>query len=406
MKTFLSKMIISMFFIITVSFRADALNVIWEKEYGDDQNLSYVPHEAVCKGDLLSVIGYAFESQTQTAGKFWFMQIDSVSTVLSQSNFQTLSETSPSMIGFGSWRTKGAVIHQNNLYFVGTFGTDQPSFSNYGMDDQTFSHNPIQPDPHKTSEDIEKGYKETILKIVDLSNSIILVGSNTNSNGFVKKTNLSGNVSWHNVYKKGTISFIVDALNVGDHLILLECYTESDPVKKSYEGYHCRLLQCDLGGKILSEKTFIGGSAFPNKYPELHLVDSESFLVGYDRNPLPNQTEYSVSAYDYKLELLWEKAVSNKKEKSRIPIYTHVLPVSSGGFVAAHTEMGANETMNIQVQQYALGGDLSSSILLKSYAAIDGFRLVGSDTKIFVVALSMPDETYRTRVRVAAIEMK
>ncbi|MCD6175759.1 MAG: hypothetical protein J7K65_08370 [Planctomycetes bacterium] len=406
MKYLVKKLFLFVFCMTASILSANTLDIVWEQEFGDKNNLSYVAHESIYTDNVLKTIGYAFESQTQTAGQFWSWQIDDAGEILSQNSFHTLSKENPSAIGFGSWRTKGMIVRQNSLYFAGTFGTGQSTFAHYKTDNQTFNYNLIQPNPHKTSEDLEKGYKETILRIIHSDGSFVLMGSDTDSNGIAKQVDSSGTLVWQNVYEKGTISFIVDGLVLENNLILLECYTEADPVKKPYEGYHCRLLKCDLDGKILSEKSFVGGSAFPNKHPELHKIDSRSFLVGYDRNFLPNQIEYSVAAYDNTLKLLWEKAVSGKNEQGRIPIYTHILPVSVDGFIAAYTEMGSDGIMSIQVQRYNVEEDCSDSLLLTNYVAIDGFQLVGSNDKVFITALTVPDENYRTRVKIAAVSIR
>lgn len=408
MKSLPKKMIILVLCIIASDLRANKLDIIWEKEFGDDINLSYTAHEVAYTEDMLKIIGNAFEPQGQTVENYWFWRIGSAGDLLSHNDFHTVSNERSSTIGFGSWRTKGMKIDQNSLYCAGKFGTGESSFANYKMNDKIFNYNPIQPNPQKTSEDIEKGYEETILRMVNVSENFLLVGSDTNSSGIAKKVDSSGSVVWNRVYEKGTISFITDAVEIGNSLILLECYTDADPVKNPYEGYHCRLIQCDLEGTVLSEKSFVGGGAFPNKHPELHILDSNSFLVGYDRYSLPNQMGYSVAAYDHTLKLLWEKTVVDKGEPSRIPIYTHVLPIPSGGFVVAYTEMAEDETgMNIQTQRYSASGDISDTLLLQNYAVIDDFQLAGSDKKLFVVALTMPDDaTYRVKVKIGAVAIE
>ena len=395
--------------IMVSSVYAEKLSVIWEKEFAEGKNLSSVVHEAVCTSDVLQIIGYAFESQSSNNGKFWLWQIDSAGTMVLQNTLHTVSNRPSSAIGFGSWRTKGMKIDQTSMYCVGKFGTGEPSFAHYEMNEKTFQGNPIQPNSQKTSEDIEKGYAETVLRMVSLSDKhFLLVGSDTDSKGIVKKVDSSGGVLWHRVYDKDSISFMADAVEVGNSLILLECYTAADPVKNPYEGYHCRLIQCDLEGRVLSEKSFVGGGAFPNKHPELHMVDSNSFLVGYDRYSLPNQMGYSVAAYDHTLQPLWEKTVVDKGEPSRIPVYTHILPIPSGGFVAAYTEMAADEAgMNIQVQRYSVAGALTDTLLLQNYAAMDDFQLAGSDQNLFVIASTVPDNmTYRVNVKIGAIAIE
>jgi hypothetical protein len=371
--------------IMASNLYAEKLAVVWEKEFGDSENLSYVAHEAVCNNGILQIIGYAFDSRTQSAGKYWFWQINPDGSVMSREDFHTVSNVRPSAIIFGSWQTKGLKIDQNGMYCAGKFGSDKHSFAKFGTSDKKFLQKPIPGDPNKTSGDIGKESTENILRMVNLSgNNFLFVGLDSKSKGFAKKVDSNGNVYWHKTYNMGKISFIADAIEMENNLILLECYTNGGSANNYYEGYNCRLIRCDLEGKLLSEKSFTGGGVFPNKYPELHKVDSNSFLIGYDKYPQANRMGYSVAAFDGNFKPLWEKMVFDKGVKS--PAYAHVLPVPSGGFIAAYNEAPTKVIVN----KYSGSGGLSASLSLDNYIVIDDFQLVGSDRKLFIIALSEP----------------
>jgi hypothetical protein len=393
--------------IIICDVYAGELSLIWEKECGDQENLSYVAHEGVFQDGFLNSIGYAFEFQGHSSGKYWYWKIDASGDTFLQSDLYAITDGRSSTIGFGSWRTKGMKISPEKIRCVGEFGTNIPSIANYSKDNKRFDFEPVQPDPKKKPEEIEKGPEEIILRMIPLSdNQSLLLGSDGKSRCFAKKVDDDGDVIWHKVYEKGTIAFLTDAVEVGDGFILLGCYTDGDPVKKPYEGYQCRLIRCDSEGNILSEKTFAGGGAFPNKYPELHKIDASRYLVSYDKESLPNRANFSAAAYSDTLELLWQRTIYNGEV--RVPMYGHVMPLTSGGFISVYSAMSHDEAaMNLKVHLYSETGEMSDSLTLQNYIAIDDFLLVGSEKTLYVVALSGPeDDTYRVKVKVCAIAIE
>jgi hypothetical protein len=181
----------------------------------------------------------------------------------------------------------------------------------------------------------------------------------------------------------------------------LECYTDGGTTNNYYEGYNCRLIKCDSEGNILSEKSFTGGGAYPNKYPELHKVDSNRFLVGYDKYSEMTRMRYSAIAFNKNLESLWEKTVFDKEIKT--PVYVHVSPVPSGGFIAAYND----SVTKITVSKYSSSGDMSATLSLDNYIVIDDFRIVNSGNKYFIIALSMPtgaDNLVKTKIAALTVE--
>ena len=197
------------------------------------------------------------------------------------------------------------------------------------------------------------------------------------------------------------MSFIVDAVEIENNLILLECFSDGGPNNSMYEGFSCRLIKCDSEGNVLSEKSFTGSGRSPNKYPELHKVDSNRFMVGYDKQFKFTQIEYCAALFDSKLNLLSENTVINKEIKT--PAYAHILPVPSGGFIAAY-----NDTLGkITVSKFSASGDLLTSLSLDNYVVIDDFRIVSSGNKYFVIALSMPTSPNNcVRTKIAALNIK
>jgi len=388
--------------IMASNLYAEKLAVVWEKEFGDGENLSCVAHEAVCNNGILQIIGYAFDSRTHSSGKYWFWRINPDGSMISREDFHTVSNVSPSTIIFGSWQTKGLKIDQSGMYCAGKFGSNEHSFAKFGASDKKLLRKPIPGDPNKTSGGINEESAENILRMVNLSgNNFLFVGLDEKSKGFAQKIDFNGDVYWHRVYEKGKISFIADAIEFENNLILLECYTDGGPAKNYYEGYNCRLVKCDSEGKILLERIFQGGGMFVNKYPELHRVDSNSFIVGYDRYPQVNRLGYSVAAFDGNLKPLWEKAVFDKE--TRTPVYAHVLPVPSGGFIAAYND----GVTKITVGKCSGSGELSASLSLDNYVVIDGFRIVGSGNTCFVIALSGPTGANNlVKMKIAALAIE
>jgi hypothetical protein len=389
--------------IMASNLYAEKLTILWQKEFGDGENLSYVAHEAVCNNGPLQIIGYAFDSQTRSSGKYWFWQINPDGNMISREDFHTVSNVNPSAIIFGSWRTRGMKVDQSGMYCAGKFGSKEHSFAKFGASDKKLLQKPISGDPNnKTSGDVNKESAETILRMVNLSaNNFLFVGFDAKSNGFAKKVDSDGDVYWHRVFDKSKLSFINDAIEIGNNLILLECYTDGGTGGNNYsEGYNCRLIRCDSEGKILSEKSFTSGGAFPTKYPELHKVDSNSFLVGYDKYPQVKRTGYSVAAFDGNLKSLWEKTVLDKETQT--PVYAHVLPLLSGGFITAY-----NDGMTkIIISKYSGSGEQSASLSLDNYIVIDDFRIVGSGNKYFVIALSVPNDTHLVKTKIAAFAIE
>jgi hypothetical protein len=378
------------------------MTVVWEKEFGDDNNLSYVGHEAVCNNDMLQVIGYAFDAQTSSSGKYWFWEINSDSNIISREDFHTVSNVRPSDIIFGSWLTKGLKVDQGIMYCVGKFGSKEHSFAKFGTNDKKLLKKQIPSDPNKKPGDSNDKSEEFILKMIDLSgNKFLLVGRDAKSNGFAAKVDSDGDVYWRRTFDKSKLSFIVDAVEIENNLILLECFTDGGPNNNFYEGFNCRLIKCDSEGNILSEKSFTGSGAFPNKYPELHKVDSNGFLVGYDKQFKLTQMEYCVASFDSNLKLLSEKTIIDKEIKT--PVYTHILPVSSGGFIAAYND----SITKIIVNKFSSSGELSATLSLDNYVVIDDFRIVGSGNKYFVIALSIPtaaNNLVKTKIAALTVE--
>ena len=388
--------------IMTSNLYAEKLTVVWEKELGDDNNLSYVGHEAVCNNGTLQVVGYAFDSKARSSGKYWFWQINSDGNIVSHEDFHAVSNVRPSDIIFGSWLTKGLKVDQSGMYCAGKFGSKEHSFAKFGASDKKLLKKQIPIDPNKKPGDSNHMSEEFVLKMADLSdNKFLLVGRDSQSNGFAAKVDSDGDVYWCRVFEKSKLSFIVDAVEVENSLILLECFSDGGPKNNFYEGFNCRLIKCDSDGNILYEKSFIGSGAFPNKYPELHKTDSNSFSVGYDKQCDLTRIEYCVVKYDDKLNLLSEKTIIDKETKT--PVYIHILPVSSGGFITAY-----NDTLGkITVSKYLGSGDLSTSLTLDNIVVIDDFRIVGSGNKCFIIALSMPASTdNRVKTKIAALTIE
>jgi hypothetical protein len=388
--------------IIASNLYAEKMTIVWEKEFGDDNNLSYVAHEAIFNNGTLQVIGYAFDSQTRSSGKYWFSQINPDGNVVSRDDFHVVSNVRPSDIIFGSWKTKGMKVDQGNMYCAGKFGSKENSFAKLGANDKKMLKKQIPSDPNNKPGDSNDKSEEVVLKMIDLSgNKFLFVGRDAKSNGFAAKTDSDGDVYWRRMFEKSKLSFIVDAIEMENNLILLECFTDGGPNNNFYEGFNCRLIKCDSEGNIITEKSFTGGGAFPNKYPELHKVDSNSFLVGYDKQFKLNQMEYCASAYDNYLKLLSERTIINKEVKT--PFYTHILPVSSGGFIAAY-----NDSLGkITVSKYSGSGELLTSLSLDNYFVVDDFRIADSSNKYFVIALSMPsslNNLVKTKIAFLSIE--
>jgi len=192
-------------------------------------------------------------------------------------------------------------------------------------------------------------------------------------------------------------------------LIVVGCFTEGGSQEKEiYEGYNCCLMRYDSEGNVLSEKSFTGGGAFPNKYPELLNIDTNRFWITYDQYSLPTQKGYRIVAFDSNLEQLWAKDVINKDV--HIPMYAHTVPVTPGGFVVAYNE-GATD---LKVEQYSASGELIASLSLQNYYTINVFQLVADEKNVFLIALSQPTAfsvptekvTYRVTVKIAAIAME
>ena len=176
--------------IMASNLYAEKLTVVWEKELGGDDGFSYVGHEAVCNDGILQVIGYAFDSKTRLAGKYWFCQINSDGKVISQEDFHTVSSTSPSDIIFGSWLTKGLKVDQSGLYCAGKFATKEHFFAKLGAKDKKFLKKQLPGDPNKKTGDSSE---EFILKMVDLSGSkFVFVGRDAESKGLAVKTDSDG----------------------------------------------------------------------------------------------------------------------------------------------------------------------------------------------------------------------
>jgi hypothetical protein len=387
--------------IMTSNLYAEKLTVVWEKEFGDGNNLSYVAHEAVCNNGALQVIGYAFDSRTHSAGKYWFWQINYDGNVVSREDFHAVSNVNPSAVIFGSWSTKGLKVDQGTMYCAGKFGSNEHSFAKFGVSDKKLLQKQITGDPNKIPGDVNKESAGSILKMINLSgNKFLFVGLDAKSKGIATKADSDGDMYWRRVFDKGKISFIADAVEIGNELILLECYTDGGP-NNYYEGFNCRLIKCDSEGNILSEKSFAGGGAFPNKYPELHKIDSNSFLVGYDKYPQVNRIGYSVAAFDGNLKPLWEKTVFDKETKT--PVYAHISLVPSGGYIVAYND----SVTKITVSKYSGSSEPLVSLSLDNFIVIDDFRIVGSGDKYFVIALSMPtgaNNLVKTKIAALTVE--
>jgi hypothetical protein len=382
---------------------AKRLTVVWEKELGKDENFSYMAHEAAYNNNNnLQIIGYAFDTQTHSAGKYWLSQISSDGNVVSSEDFYAISNVRPSAIVFGSWQTKGLKTDSSGMYCAGKFGSNKHSFAKFRASDKKFIQKQISRDPNKIPNEATEKSAENILKMINLTgNKFLFVGMDANSNGVATKVDADGSISWYQVYDKGKISFVVDAIEIKNGLVLVECYTEGGTAKNYYEGYNCRLIRCDSEGRILSEKCFEGGGAFPNKYPELHNIDSNSFLLSYDKYSRLGRMEYSVATFDGNLELLKEKTVFNKETET--PAYAHITPVSSGGFIVAFNDDLTRITLNL----YSNSDELLASLSLPGYIVIDNFQIVGSGNKYFVIASTGPVNTANlVKTRIAALTIE
>ena len=389
--------------IMASNLYAEKLDVVWEKELGDNNNFSYVAHDAVYNDGALQIIGFAFDSQTQSSGKYWFWQINPDGNVISRENFHSVSNVRPSDIIFGSWKTKGMKVEQGSIYCIGKFGSNVHSFAKLGTSDKSFLKKQISVEANNVPTDVNKESAGSILKMINLSgNKFLFVGLDNKSKAIATKVDSDGDIYWHKVFDKGKISFINDGIEIESGLILIGCYTEGGPNNNYYEGYKCFLIRCDSEGNILSEKSFTGGGAFPNKYPELHRIDSNIFLVGYDKySSRLDRIEYIVALYDNNLNLLSEKMIIDREIKN--PIFAHISPVSTGGFIIAYND----SITKITVSKYSGTGEILATLSLDNYVVIDDFRIVGSDNKYFVIALSMPTKPNNlVKTKIAALTVE
>lgn len=373
--------------------------ILWQRQFGCGENFSCssgaIAFDQV--NNNLLIMGTSFHTENYTGGKFWLWEIDKQGNRIINTVLKSAPGDLSGLIELASDIIKGLTVSKNeDIFAVGEF--DGPYLSFMKMDRKgkiVFSKRIVE-------ESLIDEREIDVLKMISLPDNKFLLIGREDDDGLVIKIDSEGNILWKKTYDSGQeIDFFSDGVPVGNGGDFLITGNAADSGGSAFltKLSNVWVLQFDAKGNIVTEKFFSGGS-FPTKLPQLCQLDSENFVVTYDKSTEMITTDHRIKAFSPNLKILWEKQIV-KSEKAP-PIYFKIMGIPEGGFIVADFI----NFSDLKVYEYDNEGNKLSSVSINNINFISDFNLAYTEDKLFIVSgsPSKRNDTI-TEVKVIALEL-
>lgn len=374
-----------------------ALNVLWQKDFGCSENLSY------CLGAIafnrvnntLLVMGTSFNPKNYSNAKFWLWKVDENGNRIKNTIVKEVPESDGEAMKQAYTLIRSLAISSNgDIFVVGELDGITESFMKISQEGEIIFN--------KSVYDKELGDVDILInKMLPLSNNNFLLIGKDGENGLIMKIDSEGNRLWRKRHDIGQIELFTDGVSMDDGSGFLLVgnvanYAESGMIGPS----DIWVLRCDAEGNIISEELF-PGNPMPGKWPQVCRLDSGNFVVAYDSKPkmMSMSTDHRIRAFSPNLKVLWDKEVT-KLEKGP-PIFFKIIDIPRGFIVA-----NCINFTDLKLYEYNEKGHNLSSVSVNKGAFSSRFSLVYAKEKAFVVseAFCKNNDTL-SEVKVNAIQL-
>jgi len=378
--------------------------VLWEKEFGCGGGLSCSPGRAAFaendpgdpNDDRLLILGTSFDPNDYSQKNFRLWKIDPsdgdelVNTVIKDANHLRAS------IALGAMHINGLrPLEDGSAVAVGDFNNhERACFIKINENNNIILNKYVE-------EENEKICVNDLIQIPD-DNSII-VGHEfiSNHNGLIIKIDSQGSILWKKTYKNyEEAGIFYDVTVVGNQGVSVVSGTSIDPNDGSTNIWISRF---DNQGNKDAEVFFAGSPVF-YQAPQICQLDSNDFVVVYQKSPHGQNPDYQIRGLaPNNLGKLWEKQVVQSGKKSGC-FRIKAVPDTNAGFVVA----GSTDTSDVDFFEYDEDGNLLSSKSMGKLHAIVLPSLDCSKDKAFVVieTVSKSGGLPMRKVKVIAFELQ
>ncbi|MBN1359336.1 MAG: hypothetical protein JW993_02035 [Sedimentisphaerales bacterium] len=165
--------------------------------------------------------------------------------------------------------------------------------------------------------------------------TMLAVGRDSDSSGLIVKADLSGNVTWKEVYKRDQVTILssVACIPDGDGFYVAGLSAEMASAMAFAKPPTVWLLRYDGNGKLKASDSFEGGMGLLAA-PTAICLSSGTVAVAYDKSENPMVEDKHVRAYTPQLECMYDKVLFRTDEEESLG-YFGLCSISENQFVAA-----------------------------------------------------------------------
>lgn len=381
------------------------LRILWQKDLGCGENISCSPGAVTFNksNDTLLIMGTSFHPDKPfypvpfSEGKFMLWEIDQHGNKIRDRMLKEVSsEDYGAIITEGSVLIKDLTISQEgDIFAVGQFDGPTPSFMKINNNGKDIF---IKSIPEKIPE--ENDIK--IFKMISLpDNNFLLIGRDSYNKGLMIKVNSDGDRIWEKIYDKGQQELFTDGLSVGTKGDFLIVGYSVKPVEGSvFPGpSDIWILRCNTEANIISEEIFQGGYPLLGRYPKISQLDSENFVVAYDKGTLMMPIDHRIKIFSSELKVLCEKTFLESEKGS--PTAFKIMAIPGGGFILANCV----NLKDLTIYKYDKGGNKLGGISIDKAIWGGDFSIACSKDKAFVISKALSKEYGTFVVRIIAIDL-
>lgn len=359
---------------LTVHVYARVDNVIWQKEFGAGNGLSFSPGASYWDAvdNKLLIMGTSFHPKDYSKGKFKLWEIDLDGKMTKHVTLRDMPQNSKKYIQSASRVIKGFSVSNDRKMMA---AVDYYGYEKALMKMDRKGGNLKIKSATETSLAIDEDF---VFKRIGLQNdNSLLVGHDKFGNGLVIKIDSQGTMLWQRSYDRGNVEFFSDGISIGDQgeFIIVGGSVKPEGLMTIEEDSSIWVLKCDSQGKTLSDKVFFG-HPFVKKYPQICQLSSGEIVIAYDKSD-PNYLTFKAISSD--LEGIWEKNAFN--EGGHNVFSFKIKEVPGKGFIVA---FGIGST-GLGVHEYDNEGNLISEIAWEKVVRGENFLLEVSTDKAFVI---------------------
>jgi hypothetical protein len=243
------------------------------------------------------------------------------------------------------------------------------------------------------------------MRMVPLADStLILLGIQSTGKGLVMKYDGHCNKLWEKTYDfgKGKVNIFRNGAQAGEQgrFAIIGCSTDIDK-DWSVSQQNIIAVLCDADGKMVKQVIF-PGSSLPNDVPTICQLNSDNFVISYDRIIDSRNSAFRLKCFDSSLTPLWEKVSISTTHLTDGWLVVKSIPVAGGGFVVA----GTVNVSDLQVFKYDSNGNMLDSLTVKDVVRSPEIQVVCMADKAFIVMeTSSQKEIAKAEIKVIAVRL-